>query len=202
MLNITNAQPAPNCLGCGLSSSPVNHAMGLCSAQPELVRVTSLALAWLCEFRPGCAQAHKPLGSQDMTCMEAQSQLGHTGRQPSSPCRFYRRRWRHDPVYYHFPGEDGGYTQLHCQIFPSATVLVASIEIGFLMSHPVPSQTNVLLNHNLALLTEPYFNRNCLLKISTVHLPSLFPPKCTWVEILFLRGSQDFTKHEIRIWLV
>lgn len=101
-------------------------------------------------------------------------------------------------------GGDGRYVQLYHQIFPSGTILVASIKMGFLVSHPVPSQTNVLLNRNLALLAEApaYFNCNRLLKISTAHLPSLSPPTRTRVEILLLRGSRDFMKHEIRIWLV
>lgn len=151
--------------------------MGLCSAQPELGRVISLALAWLCAFRASCARAHEPSASQGMPCVEAQSQLGCTGRQSSSLCRFYSRWWRHDHIYYHFPGEDGRYMQLHCQRFPSGTILVASIETGFLMSHPVPSQTNVLLNRNLAPVTEApaCFNCNRLLKISSAHLPSLLP---------------------------
>lgn len=108
-----HTQSAPSSLGYGSCSLPVNHGVGL-------------------------SQLTSPLGSQGMPCQSTEPAGMHSW-QPFSLCRFHYWWWRHDPIYYHLPGEYGHFTQLRCRVFPSGIILVSSLQMGFLVCHSIPS---------------------------------------------------------------
>lgn len=110
---------------------------------PQCTISSQLPGVWLMQpsSKPwhGLSQLINPLASQGIPCGSTEPAGMHSW-QPFSLHRFHSKWWRHDPIYYHLPGEYGHFTQLHCRVLPSGIILESSVEMGFLMCHSIPSQ--------------------------------------------------------------